>query len=320
MLKRQFLIGMSLAFLFALAGCGSMTPGTDKLGQDLAENNWQDYLYVQTIENVETYQTLPYQFTELAITKRDTVDKNDTIWFEFTADNTAVEVSGTGTASYYLYTEGGWQLEGFTVDTQTSKPIAPPSEVDCMLNWDSDWVWYDQDVYSAKVRVTACDLDSMIPTATAIYESDNLTDGDISNLSGVFQLDYEFYDGIGWRAVNLTPAAIDELGNTWVSLSFSKDICTSHRVNIPYHKAYYTYDADFVIDEIHTDGTVSGMIRYGGFVDIPFAANSYLHYTLTGAYLEVYVDTTSSWYVDGEASHYRVQITGSDRWTAEAVS
>lgn len=317
---KPWLTMLCLTVLLALAGCGKSPPHAEKLKQDLTEGGWQNDLFVQTVESVNTFAILPYQITELEITKRDTVDKIDTVWYEFTADNTAVEVSGTGTASYYFYTEGGWQLEGFTVDTQTSKPIAPPSEADCMLNWDSDWAWYDQDMYSAKVKVTACDLDSTIPAATAIYETDNLTDGDISFLSGVFQLDFEFYDGIGWRAVNLTPAAIDEAGNTWVSLSFSKDICKSHQVSIPFNKTYYAYNADFVIDEIHADGTVSGMIRYGGFADVPFAADSYLHYTLTGAYLEVYVDTTSGWYVDGEVSHYRIQITGSDWWTAEDAS
>lgn len=316
-MKRKLCFIAVIFAMMALTGCGNVPPNAEKVKQDLMESDWQNNLFVQTVENVDTYAILPYQITELEITKRDTVGKNDTVWYEFTADNTAVEVSGTGTAGYYQYTEGGWQLESFTVDTQASKPIAPPSEADCMLNWDSSWAWYDADIYSAEVTVTACDLDSAIPSATVIYETDNLTDGDISFLSSVFQLDFEFYDGVGWQAVNLAPAAIDEAGNTWVSLSFSEDICKSHQVNIPYHKTYYVYDADFVIDEIHADGTVSGMIQYGGFADVPFASNSYLHYTLTGAYLEVYADTASGWYIDGEVSHYRIRITGSNRWTAE---
>lgn len=103
---KRYFITVCFAMLLALTGCGNTPPNAEKVKQDLAESDWQNNLFVQTIENVDTYTILPYQITELEITKRDTVGKNDTVWYEFTADNTAVEVSGTGTASYYQYTEG----------------------------------------------------------------------------------------------------------------------------------------------------------------------------------------------------------------------
>lgn len=300
---KRYFITVYFAMLLALTGCGNTPPNAEKVKQDLAESDWQNNLFVQTIENVDTYTILPYQITELEITKRDTVGKNDTVWYEFTADNTAVEVSGTGTASYYQYTEGGWQLESFTVDTQASKPIAPPSEADCMLNWDSSWAWYDADIYSAEVTVTACDLDSTIPTATVLYETDNLTDGDISFLSGVFQLDFEFYDGIGWQAVGFA-AGEDEAG-IHATLSFSEDIRGEHQGPEGY----------FIIDDCSGDGMVSGRFRYYyTYTDIPFTAGSCIRYDETGVYLEVYLDTTSPWYVEGQPAQYKLAVTGSDWW------
>ena len=303
MLKRRLLVCMGLPFLFVLSGCGSMTPGADELKQDLTENNWQNDLYVQTIENVETFQVLPYEITALSITKRDTIDKNDTIWFEFTADNTAVEVSGTGTASYYLYTEGGWQLEGFTVDTQTSKPIAPPSTADCILGWNPSWAWYDMDSDAAEMAVADCNLNAEPPTATVIYGTDKLTDGDISFLSGAFQLQYEFYDNLGWQAVGFA-AAEDEEG-IHATLSFSEDIRGEHQGP----------DGYFIIDDCSGDGTVSGRFRYYyTYTDIPFTVSSCICYDETGVYLEVYLDTTSPWYVEGQPAQYKLTVTGSDWW------
>lgn len=307
MRRRCWIMTFSLCTILILAGCGSMVPHEDKIKADLMENGFGNSISVQSMQNLDTYEYLPYNITALTITKRDTIEKNDTVWFEFTADNTAVCSTGAGTAYYHNYTEGGWNLESFTVDTQTTKPIAEPSKADCVLGWNSSWAWYDTDSDAAEMAVADCDLDAEPPTATVIYGTDNLTDGDISFLSGAFQLQYEFYDNLGWQAVEFAVGEDEE--GIHATLSFSEDIRGEHQGPNGY----------FIIDDFYGDGAVSGKFRYYyTYTDIPFTEGSCLRYDETGVYLDVYLDTSSQWYVKEHPAQYTLAVTGSDWWhTAE---
>lgn len=256
--------GIATVVIFAaLSACGASSPNEKQLVEDLQAQAFSEQFAVQTISDLETYELLPYAITDLEIDKRDTIDVDDTVWFSFTADNSAIEYQGTGTAYYHKYTEGGWQLESFSVDTQASKPIAPPSETNLITGWDSSWVWYDTDIYSSSFEILNNDLAATVPTATARYQA-MLTDGDISYLHGTFQVDFEYYDGIGWQCVNLYPYTDDANPNSDVVQSFSQDLAGTHQVQIPRSIYSGLYYAEFVIDQIDSDGTVSGMIKYGG--------------------------------------------------------
>ncbi len=303
-MRRRFLITMlGLCVFFILSGCSSMTPNEGKIKADLMNNGFGNSMSVQSVKDLDTYEYLPYQITALNVTKRDTVEKNDTVWFDFTADNTAVCCTGAGTAYYHRYTDGGWELESFSVDSLTTKPIAPPSKADCIMGWNSSWAWYDTNSDAAEMAVADCNLDAELPTATVIYGTDNLTDGDISFLRGAFQLQYEFYDNLGWQAVGFA-AGEDEEG-IHATLSFSEDIRGEHQGPNGY----------FVIDDFYGDGTVSGTFRYYyTYTDIPFAAGSCLRYDETGVYLDVYLDTSSQWYAEGQPAQYTLAVTGSDWW------
>lgn len=310
----RWIYGIVATAIFAtLSGCGASTPDEKQIVEDLQAQAFSEQFAVQTVSDLETYELLPYAITDLEIARRDTIDTDDTVWFNFTADNSAIEYQGTGTAYYHKYTEGGWQLESYSVDTQTSKPIAPPSETNLITGWDSSWVWYDTDIYSSSFEILNDDLSAAVPTATARYQS-TLTDGDISYLQGTFLVDFEYYDGMGWQCVNLYPYTDSTNDNPDVVQSFSKDLTGTHQVQIPRSVYSGLYYAEFVIDQINSDGTVSGMIKYGGLADIPFSPEGTCSYDLYGAYLDIYLDTSSKWYREGEDTYYRIRITSSDWW------
>lgn len=281
--------------LITLSACGASAPNEKQLVEDLQAQAFSEQFAVQTISDLETYELLPYAITDLEIDKRDTIDADDTVWFSFTADNSAIEYQGTGTAYYHKYTEGGWQLDSFSVDTQTSKPISAPTEVDCILAWDNSWAWYGQDIDSAEFEIKDVDLNAVTPTAILQY-SGVLTDGGISHLTGTFEIPLEYYDGIGWKSTGTMESANS-------SMYFDEDLVGT------YHGYYQRYSNDryFVVREIDADGTIYGHMG-DTRVLIDYSENSRISYDEFGAYMCISLDTSDPDYWQGAGEDYLFQI------------
>lgn len=154
------------AAVLSLSACGIPKPVDEKtIAADLISKKQDistDWLY-SLQDTTENSRYLPYQVIKLTIEKRDTNTKAgyDDIWFDFIASNGVHRYTGSGSASYRLYSQGGWIMENCSIDQYHSSPAGKPrveEMLDCVWSMEDSFE-IPQDRSADKFQLEQCYLD-----------------------------------------------------------------------------------------------------------------------------------------------------------------
>lgn len=109
-MKRLCLILFGIICSILLSACGvSNPPNETQIISDLQESSFE---YYREIENVEPSFTLVDTITNLEIAKRQTNDKEDTVWCIVQLENDTYRFTTYNICYYNYYDKGGWILDG----------------------------------------------------------------------------------------------------------------------------------------------------------------------------------------------------------------
>lgn len=300
MKKRYYiLLSMILVMTAMLCGCMQSTPNASKLKQDLEASDFQSSLSIQSVSDIDSFAILPYTISKVDITKRDTIGSEDTVWFDFTADNSAVQYTGSATAYYHKYSEGGWMLESFALDSYEASPIAPPSAADCIVGWDEEWAYIAEDIYLAEITLQDYDISAAIPNAALTYTG-RLTDGGASYIDGTNTIWMEFWPDIGWKCTNLDITS--GISSTSSSFTLSTDITGTYVGDLGY------YSIALYITDVSPDGLISGYMQTNDGA-IYFSNESQLGCSVYGAYASITLDSSDPEYREVLDKGYVINIS-----------
>ncbi|RHT85917.1 hypothetical protein [Butyricicoccus sp. AM27-36] len=135
---KKVLCGIMLGtIILSLSACGSpKLPDENTIMEDLLSDKYDiSTQWLQSYKSADdTNQCLPYEINTLTIEKRNTKEDTgyDSVWFDFTASNGIHKYTGSGSAVYKLYSQGGWIMEDCTLDNYTSKPAGKPRVAEMM--------------------------------------------------------------------------------------------------------------------------------------------------------------------------------------------
>ena len=135
---KKVLCGIMLGtIILSLSACGSPKPPDENtIMEDLLSDKYDiSTQWLQSYKSADdTNQCLPYEINTLTIEKRNTKEDTgyDSVWFYFTASNGIHKYTGSGSAVYKLYSQGGWIMEDCTLDNYTSKPAGKPRVAEMM--------------------------------------------------------------------------------------------------------------------------------------------------------------------------------------------
>lgn len=160
---------LALVVLMSLNACsGSPKPPQEA---QIRDDIPQELLVVPVYKNGET-ETFPLDISSISIEKRQTNEKDDTVYCVLELENELYCVTRHVRMDYTFYDEGGWMLDGCseTEDWKISKVKANPFTEDELIRMVSE---YDSvQIESVEVLPEACEIDTLFTVET---KAENLT-------------------------------------------------------------------------------------------------------------------------------------------------